>query len=132
MSKIVLTEDLAKDRWYERRLDKVESMKLASEGRCQNCRCILVENRNQGILICAHTHEDQYQEYMEEQKFECQGIGKNAVCGVEATVKVPSTKWNSETEKIEQVYVHICPKHAEELATKMSNLWKTSRKAAPA
>jgi hypothetical protein len=64
--------------------------------------------------------------------FECQGIGKGAVCGQQATVKVPSTKWNSETEKIEQTYVHVCSKHAEELATKMSRLWSNARKAAPA
>ena len=64
--------------------------------------------------------------------FTCQGIGKGAVCGLAATIKIPSTKWNAATEKIETVYAHLCPRHAEELATTMQQKFETGRKhAAP-
>ena len=63
--------------------------------------------------------------------YECQGIGKGAKCGADAGVKIPSNKWNPETEKIEQVFVYLCQRHADELRTTMQKKFETGKKHAP-
>jgi hypothetical protein len=57
----------------------------------------------------------------------CEGIGKGAICGADAPVAIPSNKWNSETEKIEQIVVHLCRRHADELRQTMEEKFKSGR-----
>lgn len=47
--------------------------------------------------------------------YECQGIGRGAVCGAEATEQVRAYKWSPEAEKIEKTTIWICKKHSIEL-----------------
>jgi len=59
----------------------------------------------------------------------CQGIGLGSVCGASATVQLNSTKWNAEKEEIEEIYVHLCQRHADELRETMDAKFKSGRKA---
>lgn len=61
-------------------------------------------------------------------EYTCCGIGKGATCGAKATVMIPSNKWNSETEKIEQIFVYLCQRHADELRQTMDAKFKGGRK----
>lgn len=63
MSKIVLTEDLNEERAREQKREEKRKRFRRLCGLCETCGCKLEENINQGILICAHTHEEQYNRY---------------------------------------------------------------------
>jgi hypothetical protein len=60
-------------------------------------------------------------------EYTCCGIGKGAVCGATATVKIPATKWNAEKQMIEEIYTHLCPRHADELNLTMTEKFKTGQ-----
>jgi hypothetical protein len=48
--------------------------------------------------------------------YECEGIGKNAVCGKPATVQAHSAyRWSSEKQINERVPIWHCPEHAKAL-----------------
>jgi len=57
----------------------------------------------------------------------CSGIGHGATCGKPGTVKVPSHRWNAETEEMEEFYVYLCEQHARELRETMEDKFKTGR-----
>lgn len=60
-------------------------------------------------------------------EYQCQGIGKNSTCGAQATTSVKSNKWNAVKEEIEEIFVHLCARHAEELRMTMEEKFKTGR-----
>lgn len=66
MCKIVLTEDLKIEAEKERQQSAVRAAQWQARGCCGTCGVDLKTHLDSGILLCAHTHRKQYEDFCRE------------------------------------------------------------------
>lgn len=66
--KIVLTEDLKRQAELDRQERERQAEEWASQGRCGQCGVLLVDNLNQGVIMCAGSHAAQYAQFLQMQE----------------------------------------------------------------
>ena len=64
MGKVILTEAPERERQEEAKRDEAIRELREAEGRCTTCGVDLATHINSGILICAWSHQEQYEKFL--------------------------------------------------------------------
>jgi tryptophanyl-tRNA synthetase len=62
-TQVVLTEALKAERERDRKVDEIRAQYNRAHGLCMTCNCELATHLDRGILMCAHTHREQYEAF---------------------------------------------------------------------